>query len=231
MEAWLHPDQEDTGTREESSRRRWHREPPESCPPPSSPLNLGTAGARGNPSAASERRWPLACSQEMAGCGEDPRSLILRTVFPHRTMGDSTTVRCELEWMQCWAQRRHALILEPSLAPSAPGALQTWGRGSSHLNPVPQTSKSSHLQGKYLSPFILSLDKLGPPVQTEGVTAHGGPFSPLTGALLAPHRLSSPPPYFFPSCWLDSEPGTSDMFSQHLLLISKCKPGKSGEVP
>lgn len=62
----------------------------------------------GDPAAASGRRRPP--SQETARWRENPSKLIPRTVLPHRKMGASTVVRCELEGAQCWAQRSHPLI-------------------------------------------------------------------------------------------------------------------------
>jgi hypothetical protein len=72
-----------------------------------------------------------------------------------------------------------------------------------------------------------SKSQVGP----DGATTNLGGSLPLTGTSLAPYRLSPPPPYSSPNRSLVSEPGTSDMFSQHLFLISKCKPGKRHTDP
>lgn len=145
-------------------------------------------------------------------------------MFPQGRQGDD---RVEVERAQLWAQRRHPLVPEPSLAP-APGALQT--QADPLLSePTLHTPWLSCLQSQRPGPCTDPFPRpAGSPGVACGVPGPRGPL-PSDGSRAGPTGCHHPT-LVLSKPLLVSEPGTSDMFSQHW-LISKGKPGTSGKVP
>ena len=164
------------------------------CLAPSSLPHPGRREPSGHLRLAAPGRGPVAAPGSRQGTGESPLSKLAHgAMLVPGKMGDGTTIRCEFDWARCWAQRRHSLIPETSLAP-APGPLQTWRAilVTEHLSPPPNTHNLG-LPVFRVIPWSFnpgpSLDGLGPLEWPAGITAQQGPLSPLKGAPLTPHRL------------------------------------------